>query len=103
MIIIIIIWLWIVLFWLSFDIVNIFPSIDNISGLEAVLEILSNRESDFPPAECILEVLTICLERNNAVFENVFYLQKNGTTMGLHMSCSHSDLAMDRFDIKALN
>ena len=40
----------------SFDIVNMFPSIDNISGLEAVeilkswLEILSNRESGFPPA-----------------------------------------------------
>ena len=49
----------------SFDIVNMFPSIDNISGLEAVSEIFSNRESDFPPAECIFETLTICLECNN--------------------------------------
>ena len=45
----------------SFDIVSMFPSIDNISGLEAVLVILSNRESDLPLAECILEALTICL------------------------------------------
>ena len=85
----------------SFDIVNMFPSIDNISGLVEVSEILSNRESDFSPAECILEALTICLECNN--FDNVFYLQENGTAMDPHMSCSYSDIAMYRFDIKALN
>ena len=55
----------------SFDIVNMFPSIDNISSFEAVSEILSNRESDFPPAECVLEDLNICLECNNSVFDNV--------------------------------
>ena len=87
----------------SFDIVNMFPSIDNISGLEEVSEILSNRESDFSPAECILEALTICLECNNSVFDNVFYLQESGTAMDPHMSCSYSDIAMYRFDIKALN
>ena len=27
----------------------------------------------------------------------------NGTSMGTHMSCSYSDIAMYRFDIKALN
>ena len=39
----------------SFEIVNMFPSIGNISGLEAVAEILSNGESNFPPDACILE------------------------------------------------
>ena len=87
----------------SFDIVNMFPSIGNISGLEGVSEILSNKESDFPSAECILEALTICLECNNSVFDNAFYLQENGTAMGPHMSCSYSDIAMYRFHIKALN
>ena len=76
----------------SFDIVNMFPSISKFSGLEAVSEILSNRGSDFPPAECI-----------NSVFDNVFYLQENGTAMGPHMSCSYCDIAMYRFDIKVLN
>ena len=88
---------------ISFDIVNMFPSIDNISALEVVSEILSNRESDFPPAECILEALTICLECNNSVFDNVFYLPENGTAMDCHMSCSYSDIAMYRFNIKDLN
>ena len=87
----------------SFDILNIFPSIENISGLEGVSEILSNTGSDFPPAECILEALTLCLECNNSVFVNVFYLQENGRAMGPHISCFYSDIAMFRFDIKALN
>ena len=84
-------------------ITDMFPSIDNISGFETVSEILSNTESDFPPAECMLEALTICLECNNSVFNNVFYLQENGTAMGPRMSCSYSDMAMYRFHIKALN
>ena len=78
------------------------PSIDNISNLEAVSKTLSNRECDFPPAECILEALTICLECNNSVFDNVFYLQENDTDMGPHMSCSYSDIVMYRFDILKL-
>ena len=87
----------------SFDIVNMFPSIDSFSTLEAVSEILENRETDFPPSECNLEALTLCLECNNSVFNAKFYLQENGTAMGPHMSCSYSDIAMYRFDLKALS
>ena len=54
-------------FLVSFDIVNIFPSISNIFGLEAVSEILENWEIDFPSAECILETLKLCLECNNSI------------------------------------
>ena len=59
----------------SFDIVNMFPSIYNILGLEAVSEFLHNRESNFPPTECILDALKRCLECNNSVFNNHFNLQ----------------------------
>ena len=51
-----------------------FPSID-VSGLEAVSEILENRKADFPPAECISEALQLRLECNNSVFNEKFYLQ----------------------------
>ena len=73
----------------SFDAVNMFPSIDNVLGLEAVSEILQNKESDFPPTECILDALKLCLECNNSVFNNHFYLQVDGTAMGPHMSCMY--------------
>ena len=87
----------------SFDVVNMFPSIDNVLGLEAVSEILHNRESDFPPTECILDALKLCLECNNSVFNNRFYLQVDGTAMGPHMCCSYSCIGMYKFDLKALN
>ena len=35
----------------SFDVVNMFPSINNILGLETVSEILHTRETDFSPAD----------------------------------------------------
>ena len=90
-------------FLVSFDIVNIFPSISNIFGLEAVSEILENWEIDFPPAECILETLKLCLECNNSLFNEKFHLQEDDTTMRPHMFCSYSDITICRFDLKALN
>ena len=78
----------------SFDIVNTFSSIDNDLGLEAVSEILNNRESDFLPAECILDALKLCLECNKSVFNNDFYLQVDGTAMDPHMFYSYSDMAL---------
>ena len=56
----------------SFDVVNMFPSIDNALGLELVSEILHNTESGFPYGECILDVLKFCLECNNSVFNKPF-------------------------------
>ena len=87
----------------SFDIVNTLSSVDNNSGLEDVSEILENRETNFPPAECILQALKLCLECNNSVLNEKFYFQEDDTAMGPHMSCSYSDIAMYRFDLKALS
>ena len=78
-----------------------FSSID-VSGSEAVSEILENRETNFPPVECILDALKLCLKCNNSVFNGKFYLQEDGTTMAPHMSCSYSDVALHRFNLKAL-
>ena len=46
----------------SFDIINMFPSIDNISGIQAVKNVLANRSDQFPPTDCIIEALKLCLE-----------------------------------------
>ena len=48
-----------------------FSSIDNVSGLKAVFEILENKEPDFSPAECILEALKLCLE-----FRTLYLMRK---------------------------
>ena len=85
----------------SFDIVNMFPSIDNQSGLQAVKNALEARQKQFPPTHCIIEALKLCLEPNNSVFNNKHFLQTDGTVQGPQMSCSYSDIAIESFDKKA--
>ena len=74
----------------------------NISGLKAVKSILDAKQNQFPPAVCIIEALKLCLERNISIFNNKHFLQSDGTAQGPHMSCSYSDIAIQYFDIKAL-
>ena len=42
----------------GFDIVNMFPSIDNKSGLKSVHDILELRDSKFPPTSYVIEDLS---------------------------------------------
>ena len=88
----------------SFDVVNMFPSIDNESGIKAVKKVLNDRESKNPPTECILQaLLRLCLECNKSVFNDKNFIQTYGTAQGPHMSCSYSDIAMAHFDSRAEN
>ena len=90
-------------FLISFDVVNMFPSIHNESGIKSVERLLNTRSILNPPTLCILEAWRLCLECNNSVFNNKFYLQTDGTAQGLHMSCSYSDIAMAMYDEKAMD
>ena len=86
----------------SFDIINMFPSIDNISGLKVVKCIIDAGQDPFLPTTCITEALILYLECNNSVFNNKHFLQSDGTAQGPHMSSSYSDIAFQYFDVKAL-
>ena len=44
----------------SYDIVNMFPSIDNQSGLQALKNALEARQEQSPPTDCIIEALNLC-------------------------------------------
>ena len=85
----------------GFDIGNMFPSIDNKSGLTSVHDILELRYSKFPPTSCVIEATELCLSCNNSVFNNTNYLQTDSTAQGPHMSCSYADLALPSYDSKA--
>ena len=71
----------------SFDIINMFPSIDNVSGLKPVKRIPDARQDQFPPTACITEVLKLCLECKKSIFNIKHFLQSDGTAPGPHMSC----------------
>ena len=86
----------------SVDIVNMFPGIDNISGLKAVKSFLDARQDQFPPTACIIEAFKLCLECNNSIFNNKHFLQCDGTAKDPHISCSYSDITFQHFNVKAL-
>ena len=58
----------------SFDIANMFPSIDNDSDLQAVKNALEAREEQFPLGLCIIKALELCLKCNTPFsIRNVFF------------------------------
>jgi hypothetical protein len=77
----------------SFDIVNMFPSISNESGIRAVRQALNSRKVKSPSTKCIIEGLKITLSCNNSKFNDNHLLQIDGTAMGAPNSCSYADLA----------
>ena len=48
-----------------------------------------------------MEALRLCLECNNSLFKNNFYLQKDGTAQDPRMCCSYGNIVMTVYDEKA--
>ena len=84
----------------SFDIINIFPSIDNKLGINSVIKLLNKRGCKSPPTQCVIEALELCLNCNNSIFNNTSYIETDSTAQGPHMSCSCSAIAMASHDSK---
>ena len=80
---------------LSFDIVNMYPSIDNDRDIAVVWNTSANKS---PSADCIIEGLEIFLKYNNSRFASQNLLQLNGATTGASNSCSFSDLTVFNID-----
>ena len=78
-----------------------FPSMYNLSGIQAVKNALEARQELFPPTDCVFETLKLCLKSKNSVFNDKHFLQANGTDQAPHMSCSYSDIPTESFDKKA--
>ena len=85
----------------SFDVINMFPNIDNKSGLLSVKESLNNNTFNVDSTQCIVDALEICLACNNSKFNHQHFLQTDGTAKVFHMSCSYADIAMAKYDFFA--
>lgn len=85
----------------SWDVVSMFPNFDNQLGLTTVKRALNARENKLPSTNCILEEVKICWKSNHSVFRENFFLQVQGTAMGLKNACSYADLAMGEIDFQA--
>ena len=71
--------------FVSFDLANMSPSIDNTMGIASVRKYLDERTSKDLPTDCVIETLELCLSCNNSVFNNTNYLQTDSTDQGPHM------------------
>ena len=76
----------------TWDIENMFPSIDNTMGIAACTAALNDRPTKDPPTACIVDALTIVLENNISYFNNKIYKQVSGSAMGPNHSCSYADI-----------
>ena len=86
----------------SFDIINMFPNINNNLRLSSVKKHLDLCSKNIPPTYCLLEALELCLTCNSSIFNNGNYLQTDGPAQRLCMSCSYADIAMANFHKEAL-
>ena len=59
---------------MRFDIINIFPSIDNKMGINSVIKLLNKRACKGPPAQCVIEALELCLNCNKSILNNTNYI-----------------------------
>ena len=65
----------------SWDVISMYPSIDNEVGLSSCKAVLNRREKLSPSTDCLLEAIKIMIECNNSIFNNKHYLQNRGTAM----------------------
>ena len=70
---------------LSLDVVNMFPNMDNKSGLLNVKEELTDSNFDVDSTQCIVDALEICLACNNSKFHHQHFLQTDSTSQGTHI------------------
>ena len=66
----------------SFDIVNMFPSISKDIGRPACREFLDKRTTKLFSTDCVIDAIEITLDNNLTVFNGNMYVQTSGTAMG---------------------
>ena len=84
----------------SWDIVAMYPSINNALGMEACRKALDKREKLKPSTDCIMGAIELTLENNNSTFNGKHYLHTDGTAMGPKNACSYADISVSEIDNK---
>ena len=73
----------------SFNIVKVFPSIEQKRGVATMKTALDSTSNLSPSTESILKALEICLANNNSVLAGQNLIKTNGTALGAACSCSY--------------
>ena len=82
----------------SMDVTSLYTNIPHDDGIEACKEVWDTRITLIPPTECLVQLLTLVLKCNNFIFNDIHYLQVNGTAMGTKMAPSYANIFMGKLE-----
>uniref|UniRef100_A0A8C5M435 Reverse transcriptase domain-containing protein n=1 Tax=Leptobrachium leishanense TaxID=445787 RepID=A0A8C5M435_9ANUR len=86
--------------FMTLDVKSLYTVIPHGGGLEAMRWLLSNSVNyDGPCVEFVLELLALALENNYFRFEDKWYLQRTGMSMGAAMAPMYANAYMYKFEI----
>ena len=90
--------------WLiTLDVESLYTSLPHAETLEVIEEVLFNRDWTFNTPRCfVLECIATALTKNFFCFENTFYLQKHGTSMGSTFAPSLAGLYVHYLETKKI-
>ena len=91
------------IYHVTFDVVNMFPSISKEIGLPACRDHLEKRQVKLFSTDCVMEALEITLDNNLTVFNGNMYVQVSGTAMGPNNACQYADTALSPLDREIYN
>ena len=90
------------IYHVTFDIVNMFPSISKEIGIPACRTLLDQRGTKLFSTDCVMEALEVTLDNNITVFNGNMYVQTSGTAMGPNNACQYADSALSPLDSKIM-
>lgn len=85
------------------DVVSLYTNIMTDSGLEAIRDCFVRYPDPSRPDEQLLELLEICLTRNDFVFNGLTFLQTRGTSMGRSWAPSYANIYMASWEKTAFS
>ena len=85
-------------FLITLDVDSLYTNIDNKEGLKAVREAFRNSPDAGRPDNAILSLLQICLENNDFMFNNQWFLQVGGTAMGKKFAPNYANLFLAKWE-----
>lgn len=87
---------------ITIDVDSLYTNINNEDGLKTVKNIFKDNPSQDRPDEEVLELLKICLENNDFIFNKEWFLQIFGTAMGRKFAPNYANLFMAQWEKEAL-
>lgn len=90
-------------FLVTIDVDSLYTNIDNKDGLEAVRKIFELHSDTKRPDQEILDLLKICLENNDFMFNGEWFLQIWGTAMGKKFAPNYANIVLALWEAGALS